>query len=76
MRKTIILFCLLFVSIQSQSQTDVFNALLKTYVNSQGDVDYKGLRKNRALLDLYLKAFEKNCTRKKLVDSKSKSFLD
>ena len=30
MRKTIIIICLLFISIQTQAQTDVFNALLKT----------------------------------------------
>jgi len=74
MRKTIILFSLLFISMQSQSQTDVFNALLKTYVSSQGNVDYKGLRKNRALLDLYLKHLEKTVPGKKWSASKAKAF--
>jgi hypothetical protein len=74
MRKIIILFSLLFISIQSQSQTDVFNALLKTYVSSEGNVDYKGLRKNRALLDLYLKHLEKTVPGKKWSASKAKSF--
>jgi len=59
---------------QSQSQTDVFNALLKTYVSSQGNVDYKGLRKNRALLDLYLKHLEKTVPGKKWSASKAKAF--
>ena len=74
MRKIIILFSLLFISIQSQSQTDVFNALLKTYVSKEGNVDYKGLRKNRALLDLYLKHLEKTVPGKKWSASKAKSF--
>ena len=74
MRKTIILFSLLFISIQSQSQTDVFNALLKTYVSTEGNIDYKGLRKNRALLDLYLKHLEKTIPGKKWSAPKAKSF--
>lgn len=74
MRKTITLFCLLFISIQSQSQTDVFNALLKTYVTKQGNVDYKGLRKNRALLDLYLNHLEKTVPGKNWSASKAKAF--
>lgn len=75
MRKTITLFlCFLFISIQSQSQTDVFNALLKTYVTSKGDIDYKGLRKNRALLDIYLKHLEKTVPGKKWTSSKAKAF--
>ena len=74
MRKTIILFSLLFISIQSQSQTDVFNALLKTYVSSTGNVDYKGLRKNRALLDLYLNHLEKTIPGKRWSTSKAKAF--
>jgi hypothetical protein len=74
MRKTIILFCLLFISIQSEAQRDVFNALLKTYVSKQGNVDYKGLRKNRALLDLYLKHLEKTVPGKKWSATKAKAF--
>ncbi len=74
MRKIIILFSLLFISIQSQSQTDVFNALLKTYVSSEGEIDYKGLRKNRALLDIYLKHLEKTVPGKKWSASKAKAF--
>ncbi|WP_422090106.1 DUF547 domain-containing protein [Tenacibaculum ovolyticum] len=74
MRKTIILICLLFISIQSEAQTDVFNALLKTYVSKEGNVDYKGLRKNRALLDLYLKHLEKTIPGKKWSATKAKAF--
>lgn len=74
MRKTIIFLSLLFISIQSQSQTDVFNALLNTYVSAEGNVDYRGLRKNRALLDLYLKHLEKTVPGKNWSASKAKSF--
>ncbi len=74
MRKIIVLFCLLFISIQSQSQTDVFNALLKTYVTSKGEVDYKGLRKNRAILDIYIKHLKNTVPGKKWSSPKAKAF--
>lgn len=74
MRKTIIIICLLFISIQTQAQTDVFNALLKTYVDNKGNVDYKGLRKNRALLDIYLKHLNNTIPGKKWSSNKAKAF--
>lgn len=78
MRKIIILFSLLFISIQSQSQsesqTDVFNALLKTYVSTEGNVDYKGLKKNKALLNLYLEYLEKTKPVKNWSVPKAKAF--
>ncbi|MGB1042077.1 MAG: DUF547 domain-containing protein [Tenacibaculum sp.] len=74
MRKTLTLFCLLFISIQSQAQTDVFDALLKTYVNSKGNVDYKGLRKNRAVLNIYLEHLKKTVPGKKWSSNQAKSF--
>ncbi|WGH74408.1 DUF547 domain-containing protein [Tenacibaculum tangerinum] len=75
MRKTIILtFLLLFVSIQSQAQTDVYNALLKTYVDSEGNIDYKGLRKNRAVLDIYIKHLENTIPSNKWSSNQAKAF--
>ena len=74
MRKTITLLVLLFISIQSYSQTDVFNALLKTYVDTEGNIDYKGLRKNSALLDIYLNHLENVIPGKNWSQNKAKAF--
>lgn len=75
MRKTIIILtCLFFISIQTNAQTDVFNALLKTYVDAEGKVDYKGLRKNKALLDIYLNYLEKTIPGKRWSSNKAKAF--
>ncbi|CAM1360209.1 conserved exported hypothetical protein [Tenacibaculum litopenaei] len=74
MRKIIIITCLLFISVQAQAQTDVFDALLKTYVDKKGNVDYRGLRKNRALLDIYLKHLEKTIPGKRWSSNKAKAF--
>ena len=75
MKKTItLLLVLLFISIQSYSQTDVFNALLKTYVNAKGDIDYKGLRKNRAVLDIYLNHLKGFIPGKNWSENKAKAF--
>ena len=77
MRKTIsLLIVMLFLSVQSyaQSQTEVFDALLKTYVDNDGNVDYKGLRKNRAVLDIYLTQLEKTTPGKKWSSNKAKAF--
>lgn len=57
-----------------KAQTDVFDALLKTYVDEQGNVDYIGLRKNRAILDIYLKHLENTIPGKKWSSDKSKAF--
>ncbi|CAL2102631.1 conserved exported protein of unknown function [Tenacibaculum sp. 190130A14a] len=76
MRKTITLVCLfLCLSIQqTQAQTDVFDALLKTYVDTKGNIDYKGLRKNHALLDIYLKHLESTIPGKRWSSKKAKAF--
>ncbi|WNW00936.1 DUF547 domain-containing protein [Tenacibaculum sp. HL-MS23] len=74
MKKTITLLVLLFISVQSYSQTDVFNALLKTYVDTEGNIDYKGLRKNRALLDIYLNHLENQIPGRNWSQNKAKAF--
>ncbi|REH56596.1 uncharacterized protein DUF547 [Tenacibaculum gallaicum] len=77
MRKTITLtftYLLIFMSIQTQAQTDVYNALLKTYVDSQGNVDYKGLRKNRAVLDIYIKHLDNTIPNNKWSQNQAKAF--
>lgn len=73
--KKLLLITLLFCgAIQVQSQTTVLNALLSTYVDANGNVDYKGLRKNRAILDVYLNDLEKTIPGKKWSSDKAKAF--
>ncbi|MGG6230010.1 DUF547 domain-containing protein [Tenacibaculum sp. SDUM215027] len=77
MRKTITLTftcLLLFLSIKSQAQADVYDALLKTYVDSHGNVDYKGLRKNRAVLDIYIKYLDNTIPSNKWSQNQAKAF--
>lgn len=75
MKKIITLFVLLLTATvtQSQTQNEVFDALLKTYVKD-GKVDYKGLRKNKAVLDIYLKSLENTIPLKKWSSKKAKAF--
>jgi len=73
--KKIILVTFLFLGIlNGQSQAKVFDALLKTYVDKDGNVDYKGLRKNKAVLDVYLSDLEKTIPGKKWSSNKAKAF--
>lgn len=74
MRKIIIILVLFLASTQIQSQNKVFDALLKTYVDSKGNIDYKGLRKNRALLNIYLDELKKTVPRKNWSSNKAKAF--
>jgi hypothetical protein len=39
---------------------DIFDGLLRKYVNAQGKVDYLGLKKEKAKLDEYLQLLQKN----------------
>ena len=78
MPKTITLtfiYLLLFASIiQSKAQTNVYDALLKTYVSPKGDVDYKGLRKNHALLDIYINHLANTIPSDKWSTNEAKAF--
>ena len=74
MKKLLIAILLLISSYQINAQATVFDALLKTYVNSDGYVDYKGLRKNKAILNVYLDDIEKTVPGKKWSSNKAKAF--
>ena len=74
MKKLLLITLLFFGALQVQSQTTVLNALLSTYVDASGNVDYKGLRKNRAILDVYLNDLEKTVPGKKWSSDKAKAF--
>ncbi len=61
-------------NLKAQSQDEVFNALLETYVTEKGALDYKGLRKNKAVLDIYLNQLENTIPLKKWSSKKAKAF--
>lgn len=65
---------LLSKPINVHSQAKVFDALLKTYVSDDGNVDYKGLRKNKVILDLYLDDLKETVPGKKWSSNKAKAF--
>lgn len=71
----ITLLIVLGSSVNVQSQTDeVFDALLKTYVTPDGRLDYKGLRKNKAVLDIYLNKLEGTVPKKNWSSKRAKAF--
>ncbi|CAM1345245.1 conserved exported hypothetical protein [Tenacibaculum amylolyticum] len=75
MKKLFFALVLAFISVNTQSQTnEVFDALLKTYVTPNGKLDYKGLRKNKAVLDIYLNQLEETIPSKKWSSKKAKAF--
>lgn len=74
MRKLFLTLCLFAITIATQAQNDVYDALLKTYVSSNGTIDYKGLRKNKAVLDIYLKYLDNTIPQKKWSSKKAKAF--
>ena len=55
MRKNILTFAFsVFLVVQTQAQTEIFNTLLNTHVDTNGNVDYKNFKKDEAKLDTYL----------------------
>jgi len=75
MRKLFITFCFLLIGVNTQAQsTEVYDALLKTYVSNDGQIDYKGLRKNKAVLDIYLNQLDGTIPLKKWSSKKAKAF--
>lgn len=75
MKKLLIILLTVFTSTQIEAQTnEVFDALLKTYVTRDGKLDYKGLRKNKAILDIYLNQLEETIPLKNWSSKKAKAF--
>ncbi len=75
MKKLFITLLFSLIALNSQSQSnEVFDALLKTYVTSDGMLDYKGLRKNKAVLEIYLNQLETTIPTKKWSSKKAKAF--
>lgn len=74
--KNLIIITLLFFSTtyHLQAQTTVYEALLKSYVSNTGDVDYKGFRKSKAVLNVYLDELEKTIPGKTWSSNQAKAF--
>ena len=74
MKRLLIITLLFFGTLQIQSQTAVYDALLKTHVDKKGNVDYKDLKKNKAFLDIYLKDLDNTVPGKNWSSNKAKAF--
>ncbi len=75
MKKLLIILLTVTASVNIEAQTnEVFDALLKTYVTPDGKLDYKGLRKNKAVLDIYLNQLEETIPSKKWSSKRAKAF--
>lgn len=74
MKKLLIIALLFFGTLQTKAQSPIFDALLKSYVDNNGNVDYKGLRKSKPVLQVYLDDLEKNIPGKKWSSNKAKAF--
>lgn len=72
--KKIFTIVLVFSLISIQAQTSVFNNLLQQHVDTQGNVNYKGLQKDVAKLDSYLAYLEKTQPEKSWSAAKIKAF--
>ncbi|WP_299133241.1 DUF547 domain-containing protein [uncultured Tenacibaculum sp.] len=73
MRKIFLILSLSFF-INSFSQTAVFNSLLKTHVDSKGNVNYKAFKKDEAKLQTYLDYLAKTSPKKNWSANKTKAF--
>lgn len=73
MKNTILLvFTFLFIS--ANAQTAIFNNLLQKHVDTKGNVNYKGLKSDKATLDSYLTYLSKTTPQKSWSENKQKAF--
>ncbi len=63
-----------FLIVQTQAQTKVFNALLNTHVDANGNVDYKNFKTDAAKLTTYISYLEKTRPSKDWSANKTKAF--
>lgn len=63
-----------FSNITAQTEEKVYEALLKTHVSSNGKVDYKGLQKNKELLEIYLDYLHKKLPQKNWSSNRAKAY--
>lgn len=71
---TILFACCLSPFAQSGVNHDPFNELLKTYVNEQGMVNYKGLKAKRSELRNYLTILEENPPQKNWTENQELAY--
>jgi hypothetical protein len=73
--KNILSFLFAFLIVSSlQAQTVVFDNLLKTNVDAEGNVNYKGLKSSEVELDSYLTYLEETLPEKNWSAAKTKAF--
>ncbi len=76
MKKMLLLVLLTFLYANSFSQVEekVYNSLLKAHVSLNGKVDYKALKKNEEIIDVYLAHLYKQIPGKNWSSNKAKAF--
>jgi hypothetical protein len=57
---TILFICSVFQAVSKPVSHDLFDQLLKKYVNEAGNVNYEGFKKDQKILDSYLDLLAKN----------------
>ena len=71
---TILCICFYLTSIAQTTEEKVYASLLKTNVSANGKVDYKALKKNETLVDIYLDYLNKTIPGKNWSSDKAKAF--
>lgn len=74
MKKISLLFVILFVYLQNNAQTSIFNNLLQAHVSDNGIVDYKSFKADQSKLDTYLSYLEKTTPKISWSENKQKAF--
>jgi len=76
MKKLLITIVFLLSSsiFMAQTEVKVYQSLLKNYISSNGKIDYKGLKKNETILDIYLDYLDKKIPLKKWSSDKAKAY--
>lgn len=65
---------MLFVCLQNNAQTSIFNSLLQAHVSDDGIVDYKSFKADKAKLDTYISYLEKTTPDNSWSENKQKAF--
>lgn len=74
MKKTLLVFAIVFVTLQIKAQTSIFNNLLQTHVSTDGIVDYKSFKVDKLKLDSYISYLEKTTPDNSWSVNKQKAF--
>tara|TARA_R110002126_G_C10490437_1_gene503716 strand:+ start:24360 stop:25070 length:711 start_codon:yes stop_codon:yes gene_type:complete len=74
MKKTLLVFAIVFATLQIKAQTSIFNNLLQTHVSTDGIVDYKSFKADKLKLDSYISYLEKTTPDNSWSANKQKAF--